>query len=402
MTKSKNIVLLEKSFIAPPNLRDVFEEKLEEYEISKTKALALLNIDIRTFDDLVDGTAAQPNLVNVMKLADFLELNVADIIPTILSNQPAENFKSIQRAGKVAFIGKNFDIKKLVKVGFLPDTDDIDTITLKILLFFGYSSPDEFEKNLATPLYSRTKRKFSDKMKNFWIASAYQCFKAIDNPNDYDREALKDIIVKIKPYCQDVEDGLFTVCKALYNVGVTVIVQNHLTLTQVRGGTFAVNGKPCIVLTDLNKRYTTIWETLIHELHHVLFDFDSIQKNIYHINGDADLFLIEDKAEDFSREYFCGLERYNFIKAHINNHFVVSRYAKEWEIHPSFIYSSFRWFQDKLNNKKYYGAYNDYFPDIQIAIKKLKPIVWKESTLPEVSAYLKSIFELNKEYERQD
>jgi HTH-type transcriptional regulator/antitoxin HigA len=73
-------------------------------------------------------------------------------------------------------------------------------------------------------------------MKAFWVASAYQCFKSIDNPNEYDREALKDIIVKIKPYCQDAENGLFTVCKTLYNVGVTLIFQNHLTLTQIRGG----------------------------------------------------------------------------------------------------------------------------------------------------------------------
>lgn len=294
----------------------------------------------------------------------------------------------------MSFVAGNFDIKKLYKAQFFEETDDIDYIYSRILSYFGYTTIDEYEKHLVHPLQSKTRRLFSDKMKDFWVKSAYQCFKNINNPNEYDREALKDIIVKIKPYCQDVEKGLYTVCKALYNVGVTVIVQNHLTLTQVRGGTFVVNGKPCIVLTDLNKRYTTLWETLIHELHHVLFDLDAIAKNIYHVNGDADLFLIEDKAENFSMEYFCSYERYNFIKPHINTHFIVEKYAKEWEIHSSFIYSSFRYFQKRDTGKNYYGAFTTYFPELSLAVKKLKPINWREGSLLEVAEHLKLIFEL--------
>ncbi|MGN6196725.1 MAG: helix-turn-helix domain-containing protein [Ginsengibacter sp.] len=394
--KSANSNILEKS-LSPLDidLKTMFEDKLQEYDISKTKLLNLLNIDTRTFDDLINGTSPQPNLVNVIKIADFLNLQVEDVIPTIIRNQPVENFRSIQRATKLSFLAENFDIKKLTKVGFIKDDDDVDYITLKILSFYGFADIKEFVKHIPFALYSKTKRRFSDKMKNFWVASAFQCFKSIENPYEYDREELKDIITKIKPYCQDVQDGLLTVCKALYNVGVTVIVQNHLTLTQVRGGTFVVNNKPCIVLTDLNKRYTTIWETLIHELHHVLFDLEAIEKKTYHINGDLDLFLIEDKAEDFAREYFCGLEKYKFIKPHINNHLIVSRYAKEWQVDPSFIYSSFRWFEDKLNGKNYYGAYTSYFPDYALAIKKLKPITWKESSLLHIAEEIKQIFEIN-------
>ena len=92
-------------------------------------------------------------------------------------------------------------------------------------------------------------------------------------------------------------------------MGVTVIVQTQLLTTQVRGGTFIINGKPCIVLTDLFKKYPTIWYTLIHELHHVLYDLETISLTNFHITGDPDLFLIEEKADDFAREYF--LEKKN-------------------------------------------------------------------------------------------
>ena len=176
-------------------------------------------------------------------------------------------------------------------------------LTISLTGFYNFSDAKasvNFSRNWI-PRYSRTKRKHVDKMKDFWVRSAYACFSMINNPNDYKREGLKDIIVKIRPYCQDVENGLATVCKALYNVGVTVIVQNQLTLTQVRGGIFLVNNNPCIVLTDLNKRYTTLWETLLHELHHVLYDLKSVSLR-YHITGDPDLLLIEDKAEEFARD----------------------------------------------------------------------------------------------------
>jgi hypothetical protein len=44
--------------------------------------------------------------------------------------------------------------------------------------------------------------------------------------------------------------------------------------------------------------------------------------------------LIEDKANEFSREYFCGINDYNKIKNNINNPFIVQRFAKEQTGNP--------------------------------------------------------------------
>lgn len=378
------------------DLNKLFEDKLVEYNISKRKASDLLNIDLRTLDDTLAGNAKQPSIINIIKIAHFLEItDLYQAISAILKNQESENIGSIERASDASFIAKNFDIKKLTQVGFFKPKDEPKKLINRVLTFFGYSSVFEFERAVNVPLYSRTKRGYSDKMKDFWVKSAIQCFKDINNPNEYNREALKDIITKIKPYCQDVELGLVTVCKALYNVGVTVIFQSHLTLTQVRGGTFVINSKPCIVLTDLNKKYTTIWETLLHELHHVLYDLEAIEAKGYHLTGDPDLLLIEDKSEDFSREYFCGRDDYEYIKPHIHTHFLVERFAKELEVHPSFVYSSFRQFEQLLNNRNYYAHFKEYFPPYQTALQKLNPITWKENSLAEIAENIKSIFDLN-------
>lgn len=397
--------LLEDSFLAL-DLTAELESKLSEYNISKSKAINLLGIEKKTFDEIIKGEAKHPSLINVVKIANFLGLDIHEVIPSILKNQSQSGIKSIHKAEKATFLAKNFDLKNLGKAGLFQkdsDSDDVDFLEKRILLFFGFSSLKEFQKESA-PLYSKTKRPFSDRMKTFWINSAYQCFRKIDNPNSYDREALKELLPKIKPYCQDVENGLLIVCKALYSVGVTVIIQNHLTLTGVRGGTFVINDKPCIVLTDLNKRYTTIWETLIHELSHVLFDYALIKANIYHLTGDPDLFLIEEKAEKFTREYFCGLEDYKYIKPHISNPYLVRRLAKELEVHPAFIYSSFRQFEEILNGKNYYKAFNEFFPPVAQALNNISSVTWMEQSLPEIAQKIKQDLELtpNVNYEQEN
>ena len=55
------------------DIRMVFDEKIKEYNLSKTKALKLLNIDKDVFEEIVSGTAKQPNLIHIIKIAEFLD-----------------------------------------------------------------------------------------------------------------------------------------------------------------------------------------------------------------------------------------------------------------------------------------------------------------------------------------
>ncbi len=395
--KGSNIDDLLKSIFSDDvnfDIRDEFEQKLIDYNVSKTKALKLLNIDKDVFEQIINGTAKQPNLIHVVKIAEFLEINIDKFIQIVLNNQSKNNIGSIDKARKATFLLKNFDVKTLTKLGFFNKDYDTDELVEKVLTFFGYSSIQEYEEELIEPLYSKTKRNFSDKMKDFWIKSAYQTFRIIDNPNEYNRGRLKDLIVKVKPYSQDVKEGLFTVCKALYNIGVTVIFQDYLSTTQVRGGTFIVDGKPCIVLTDFNKKYPTIWFTLLHELHHVLFDFDLIETNSFHLTGEDDLFLIEDKADSFARDFFMTEDKFHYIKKYINNPFLVSKFADQNEVHVSIIYSFYTWYQDKLYGKNYHAAFRNFYPNYKEALSKLSPISWDDISIKETSERIKSILEI--------
>ena len=376
------------------DVRTEFDQKIKEYNISKTKALKLLKIDKDVFEQIISGTAKQPNLIHIIKLAEFLDIEINRFVKVVLRNQNEENITSIDNARKATFLLKNFDVKTLTKLGFFESNFGTDELVAKVLGFFGYDSIKEYEEELEEPLYSRTKRNFSDKMKDFWVKSAYQTFKIIANPHDYDRNKLKDLIIKIKPYSQDVQEGLYTVCKALYHIGVTVIFQDYLSTTQIRGGTFIINEKPCVVITDYNKKYSTIWFTLLHELHHVLFDFELVEKNSFHLTGDDDLFLIEEKADSFARDYFLSVDKFNYIRNFINNPYLVSKFAKENEIHESMVYTFYTWYMDKLHGKNYHAAFREFYPKYKQAVAKLNPISWNEDSIKIASKRIRTILEI--------
>lgn len=376
------------------NLREQFDLKLAEYNLSRTRALKLLGIDKDVFEEIISGTAKQPNLIHIIKLAEFLNISFNEFVSVIMKNQSKENIASIDGARKATFLLRNFDVKTLTKSGFFDSDANVDQLVQKVLDFFGVESISEFEEQLDEPLYSRARRNFSDKMKDFWVKSAYRTFRLIENPYAYDRERLKDLIVKIKPYSQDVSTGLFTVCKALYHVGVTVIFQNYLSTTQVRGATFVINGKPCIVITDFMKSYPTLWFTLLHELHHVLFDLDTIAGANFHLSGSADLFLIEEKADNFARDFFMTQEKFHYIKRYISNSFLVKKFAKEHEIHESLVYSFFTRYQDELYDKKYYAAFKEFYPDYSDAVAKLNPVAWDRDSIKVASEKIKQILEI--------
>ena len=69
------------------DIRNEFEQKLSDYNVSKTKALKLLNIDKDVFEQIISGTAKQPNLIHVVKIAEFLEINIDKFVQIVLNNQ---------------------------------------------------------------------------------------------------------------------------------------------------------------------------------------------------------------------------------------------------------------------------------------------------------------------------
>jgi HTH-type transcriptional regulator/antitoxin HigA len=373
------------------SINELFKEKLESSGLTKTQFEKLSGMERRSLDSILDKTSKQTDIIKLLKLGEFLEIEFEELLVIHFKDRPIEEIKELQESMDITFINKFFDLKTLISLGFINKSNSLEDLKLRICNFFELDSIYDYDKELNDVLFSKTKKTFSDKMKDFWIKSNYKYFEVINNPNEYNRNELVELIPKIKPYTKNVETGLVTVFQALYNIGVTVVFQPMLPKTQIKGATFIINKKPCIVITDFNKNYGTIWFSLIHELHHVLFDLEIIKKTNYHLTGEPDLFLIqEDQANEFASEYLISSEKMRYIEKMIHNKFMVERFAKECQIHPSIIYTQYQWRQSELG-ENYWGAFKEHLPNIESITKKLNVANWSVDSIKEAGVKIKEL-----------
>lgn len=374
-------------------LKMLFEKRMAALDLSQNQVEKLLNIERKSLDGILDRTAKRVDIVNILKLGSFLNLAPEKLLSIYLTEMPSDTIGDLEKARKAIFIVSHFDLANLYKVKFLNSKNDFEYIENRINNFFSLESIYQYNDIQLFPAFSRTKRASNNKMREFWIKSVYTFFKSINNPNGFDRSALVELIPKIRPYTMNIEKGLLIVAQALYNVGITVIFQPSLPTVQSRGATFLVNEKPCIVLTDLNQNYPTVWFALLHELHHVLYDLETIEKNSYHITGELDLLLInEDKANEFAREYLFSADRTKYIAPFIDNEHLVKEYARQSQVHPSFIYSFYNYDKSNQGYSNAWSRYKQYFPDLKLTLKNFNAHSWDRNLEESINIIKESVF----------
>ena len=207
---------LHKSFeYKGPSIEDLFTKKLKQSGLTKTQFEKLSGMERRSLDAILDKTSKQTDIIKLLKLAEFLEVDLGDLLIIYFKDRPVEEIRELQSSMDITFINKYFDIKTLAGLGFIQKNDSLETLKDRICSFFDLDSIYNYERELSDAIYSRTKKSFSDKMKDFWIKSSYKYFELIDNPNEYSRKELVELIPKIKPYTQNIKNGLLTVFQAL-------------------------------------------------------------------------------------------------------------------------------------------------------------------------------------------
>jgi HTH-type transcriptional regulator / antitoxin HigA len=340
------------------NLRDIFGQRLDELNISKTNACEIIEIQSRTLNGILEGTQKLIDFTNIIKISSFLQLPKEEVLRLYIESLE-ENFpdkaKSSIPAEKIEFIKENFDLTALKQVGFINSITDFKQIEENIINYFGLKEVYDYKRPSVEVAFSEGKIKPKNELtRSFWIKTANDMFNEIDNQYVYNRKKLIDFFPEIRWHSTNVELGLKSVMKYLFKLGITVIFLPSFSSLHLRGATFAVNNKPCIVLTDYKRFYPTLWFALIHELFHVLFDWDEIINSKYHLTDDdveqLTLKEKENEADNFAREYLFSKEKANSIKPFMNNQRYIEEFAKNNHVHPSFIYVFYAY--DSGNNDR--------------------------------------------------
>jgi HTH-type transcriptional regulator / antitoxin HigA len=376
-----NVDVLLDSLFPKEKLSVFFENRLKELDIAPTNALEIIGIEYRALQGIIYGTNKRVDYTNFTKIASFLKMPREKVISLYLDSLEKNFPETIPfPQNKIEFINSNFDLPTLKKDGFINSITDYQEIEQKINSFFGFKTI--FEYKLPTNAVAFSAGVIQPKniyTRGFWLRAAIETFKDINNPNVYDRERLLKYIPYIRKQSMNVECGLLSVIKDLYNLGVTVFYQDKFSSLHLRGASMCIDNKPCIVLTDYRGFYATLWFALMHEIHHILFDLDEL-KNSPHISYDEiEDFLVAEKEEesnDFAREYLFSIDKTRKARPHLNNSPFIEEIAERNGVHSSLIYTFYARDVGKENQKAWMRAKRNN-PNIEMLIKPISNL-WKK------------------------
>jgi hypothetical protein len=352
-------------------LQELFEKKLQELNVALTVACKIIEVQPRTLKGILSGSQKLIDITNLAKLANFLQLPKEQVLKLYL-DAVEENFPTDTiTSDRITFIKENFNLAVLRKAGLIENITDFAHIEKRLTARLGLKSILEYRKPNGDIAFSSGNFKAeNDLTRAYWINAATVAFKEIDNPYPYSREGLIKIFPALRWYTTNVDLGLVVVVKQLYKVGITVIFQDSLPTLQLRGATFSVSGKPCIALTNYVGFYPTIWFALIHELYHVLFDWEEIKINKYHLTDDSNEQLSvrerEAEADKFAREYLFSEEKTNQIRRYIHDSEYVAEFAAENHVHVSFPYVFTAKFSS--DNRNAWAKARMHSPDVNRAV----------------------------------
>lgn len=365
-------------FAPKSTLTDLYERRLEELKITHSNAADITGIDPRALLNIVTGAKKIADFTNLIKLASFLQISKVQVVQLYVDllekNFPAQVPIA---AEKVNFIKENFDLASLRKAGFINSITDFREIETKLTNFLGlknildYEAPDDevaFSSGALAPRNPLNRKQ--------WVAFARATIEEINNPYEYNRKALIEYFSQIRWHSTNVELGLVNVIRELSKMGITVIYQEPLPALHLRGATIPVNDRPGIVITDYKGFYPTLWFALVHELFHVLFDWQEIRNSSYHVSDEEEQELSvkakEEEADNFAREYLFSIEKTNQIRPLLKGPSdYVAKFAKLNHVHESFPYV-FHAHDVGKKNRSAWALAVQMNPDIDCLLRQIK------------------------------
>lgn len=367
-------------------IKSLAQEVVDRYEeagLSENQFCKMLGIARSSWTRFVVGEQQGIDISLFIKLAHFLERPESEVIDIYRRTVQDQERKELDNTKRYSFIVNRFDLKNLRKIKFFTGAVvDFGALEERIKQFFLFDKVYDYKDIEIKPQYSRTKHSASDRMLQFWNTMVRYELHGVDNPNPFDRERFKNILSLFRSATLDEEFGLKKIILSLYSCGVTVIVQSYVAKTSIRGATFIIKGKPCIVLTNVGKRYATLWQTLTHECYHVLTRLDELARVGYRVNGGIDKELFDSDIEEssaymFAQQLFLDDSNLPQLEQYISYDAIIEQLAYSWNVHPSLLYNIYL---DKHPNE--HSKYSNYLTKSLITVQNLEiKEPWKAPTI---------------------
>lgn len=359
------------------SLREQLKLVISENDIPESSLAETLDIDRRTFDEfLKEGKDLK--FTQALSIMKFLGMDESEFIQSYERDMAGViDEDKAEKAERLAYIFEHFDVNVLKEIGIIKKRSKIDDYESQLVEFFGFHK-SIYEYDMFAPLktlFSSSKINIEErrrqKMNEFWIRCARHSFEKINNPYEYQDELLQLYIRKIHEYTLDPVHGYERVVLTLFRLGVTVLTQPYVKGIGAFGASMFIDGKPCIVITDMKKKYHKLWLTLFHELYHIINDRQMLERSVYHISSESEMsiFFNEEKADSFACQMLIPKDVLPHVGKVIASPYKVKALSDELSVHTSIVYGVYLECASKDIQRKGFPKYSDYLLSSEASIK---------------------------------
>lgn len=371
------------------SLRDLLNQFIEQNGLKDSAIAEEIGIHKETLSKFLKNES-DLKFMHAIRLMKLLNINESQLVAAYCKGISKEEEDSLDKSERISYIMQNFDIQGLKKIGVIKSRAKIDEYEDSICHFFGFSSIYEYDDTTLLPsLFSKCKariaREKEAKMTTFWLKCAISSFNQINNTAEYNKELLFELLKRAAEFTRDEQNGYRRFILVLAQLGITVITQSYITGTNTFGVTMILNGKPCIVVTDMKKKYHKLWITLLHELYHVVNDYELLESAQYHISSSdtPDLLFNEQKADQFAYNLLINPSIQQNLSRIVSFPAKVDALAKELGISSSIIYGVYlETLPDGPNKSKEFAKYKLISSDVatqEILVHHGKQVPLKEA-----------------------
>ena len=361
------------------SLQEMLNELITESGVSISSVAGQIGINKDSFAEYLKGCGHDIKLSQAIKLMKLLGLTEDQLISAYNKEMAEKELENIEKSERLSYVLNNFDIPTLKKLGIIKLRAKIDEYEQQICSFFGFSSIYQYsDTSLMPTLFSKSRITIAQekerKMNEFWLKCSIYSFSQINNPYEYNRELLVELLKRISEFTSDTVHGYEKIVLILFRMGVTVITQPYISGTRAFGVTMILDGKPCIVITDMNKKYHKLWINLIHELYHVINDFDILQNLKYHISysESPELLLNEERADKFALDVLVSPAIQKELGRVVALPYKMKLLAKKLNVDISILYGVYLESLPKEQQNKEFPKYANMLKSSDVAIRNVK------------------------------
>lgn len=321
--------------VFPPG--EFLAEELSERDWTQTELAEILGRPPRVVNEIIAGKRAiTPETAKGLAAAFGTTPQFWMNLET--SYQLSKTHIAEQEVARRAKLYGTFQVKELIRRGWIEASENISVLEQRFLDFFGIKSLDE------TPSFAHAARTtvYEDPsyVKLAWLNRAKQVAKATQAAK-YSSVALRDAIPKLRECMGDVEE-IRKVSKILADAGVRLIVVEHLPGSKMDGACFWLsNWSPVIALSLRYDRVDNFWFNLFHEIDHILHG-EGKDAPIYEvIDADADgLPPSEVRANEAAADSCIPRDELEGFIARVNPLFTkqsILGFARRLNVHPGVV-----------------------------------------------------------------